>query len=107
MDPLIEIHWTERASEDLEVIVRYIARRNPEAAGRIGRGFFIKVKILRQFPELGSILDELRDQGWRKLIYRRWKIIYTYRNGEIIIGRVWPTAMGEVDLDTSLETEDW
>ena len=88
------------------MIVRCIALRNPEAAGRIGRGFFIKVKILRQFPELGSILDELRDQGWRKLIYRRWKIIYTYRNGEIIIGRVWPTAMGEVDLDTSLETEE-
>lgn len=88
------------------MIVRCIALRNPEAAGRIGNGFFNKVEILRQFPELGSILDELRDQGWRKLVYRRWKIIYTYRNGDIIIGRVWPAAMGEVDLDTLLETEE-
>ena len=96
---------TERASEDLEVIVRYIARRNPEAAARIGRGFFTKVKILHQFPELGSILEELRDLGWRKLIYRRWKIIYTYRNGDIIIGRVWPAAMGEADLDAPLDSE--
>ena len=29
------IIWTERASSDIEAIVRYIARRNPDAASRI------------------------------------------------------------------------
>lgn len=30
--------WTEKASGDIEAIVRYIARRDPSAAARIGLG---------------------------------------------------------------------
>lgn len=94
--------WTERASGDLEAIVRYIRRRNPTAAARIGLGIYDRAQILLQNPDAGTLLDELRDDGWRKLIYRRWKLIYTLRDEAIIIGRVWPAAMGEADLDTPL-----
>jgi toxin ParE1/3/4 len=97
-----KIIWTERASSDIEVIVRYIARRDPNAASRIGFGIYDRVQILLQNPEAGSILDELRAGGWRKLIFRRWKIIYTTRGEEIIVGRVWPAVMGEADLETPL-----
>ena len=97
-----KIVWTERASGDIEAIVRYIARRDPSAAGRIGAGIYDRVQILQQNPEAGSILDELRAGGWRKLIFRRWKIIYTIRDETIIIGRVWPAGMGEADLETPL-----
>ena len=95
-----KIVWTERASGDIEAIVRYIARRDPNAAGRIGVGIYDRVQILQQNPEAGSILDELRAGGWRKLIYRLWKIIYTFRDETIIVGRIWPAAMGEADLET-------
>lgn len=105
MDKPREILWTERSSADIEAIVRYIARRDPEAAGRIGFGIYDRVQILLENPEAGSILDELRDQGWRKLIYRRWKIIYTCREDVLIVGRVWPAAMGEADLTTPLESD--
>lgn len=71
MDKPNHIKWTERASADIEALVRYIARRDPEAAGRIGRGIYERVQILWENPESGSYLDELRDQGWRKLIYRQ------------------------------------
>jgi toxin ParE1/3/4 len=97
-----KIIWTQKASDDVEAIVRYIARRNPQASARIGNGIFERVQILLHHPEAGTILEELREDGWRKLIYRRWKIIYTIRNGHIIIGRVWPAAMGEVDFETPL-----
>jgi toxin ParE1/3/4 len=97
-----KIVWTERASGDIEAIVRYIARRDPNAAGRVGVGIYDRVQILQQNPEAGSILDELRTGGWRKLIYRRWKIIYTFRHETISIGRIWPAAMGEADLETPL-----
>ena len=97
-----KIVWTERASGDIEAIVRYIARRDPTAAGRIGGGIYDRVQILQENPEAGSILDELRAGGWRKLIFRRWKIIYTIRDETVIIGRVWPAAMGEADLETPL-----
>jgi plasmid stabilization system protein ParE len=97
-----EIVWTERASNDVEAIVRYIARRDPAAASRIGLGIFDRVQILVLHPEAGSVLEELRDGGWRKLIFRRWKIVYTFRDETVVIGRVWPAAMGEADLDTPL-----
>ena len=83
-------------------IVRYISRRDPQAAALIGNGIYDRAQILLEHHEAGSILDELRDGGWRKLIFRRWKIIYTIRGDAIIIGRVWPAALGEADLETPL-----
>ena len=94
--------WTERASSDIEAIVRYIARRDPSAAARIGLGIYDRVQILVQNPEAGSTLEELRGGGWRKLIFRRWKIVYTIHGEDIIVGRGWPSAMGEADLETPL-----
>lgn len=95
--------WTERASSDIEAIVRYLARRNPEAAGRIGLGIYERAQILLTHAEAGTVLDELRDERWRKLIYRRWKIVYKVLEDTIVIGRVWPAAKGEADLCTPLE----
>jgi plasmid stabilization system protein ParE len=94
--------WTERASSDIEAIVRYVARRDPSAAARIGFGIYDRVQLLLEHPEAGTILDELREGGWRKLIFRRWKIVYTIRADAIVIGRVWPAAMGEAELETPL-----
>ena len=94
--------WTERASSDIEAIVRYIARRDPAASARIGFGIYDRAQILLQHPEAGSVLEELRLGGWRKLIFRRWKIVYAVRGERIVIGRVWPAALGEADLQTPL-----
>lgn len=94
--------WTERASSDIEAIVRYIARRNRSAAARIGFGIYDRAQILLSNPEAGSVLNELQEGGWRKLIYRKWKIVYKLRDDEIIIGRVWPAALGDADLETPL-----
>ena len=53
MDKPTDINWTERASADIEVIVRYIARRNPDAAGQIGRGIYQRSQILLDDPGTG------------------------------------------------------
>lgn len=55
-----KVVWTERASGDIEAIVRYIARRDPSDANRIGLGIYDRVQILQHDPEAGSILNELR-----------------------------------------------
>ncbi len=96
------IIWTERAYSDIEAIVRYIARRDPDAAQRIGLGIYDRAQVLAPHPEAGSTLAELRSGGWRKLIFRRWKIIYAVRGEDIIVGRVWPVALGKADLETPL-----
>lgn len=64
--------------------------------------FFERAQILLENPGARSPLEELCRLGWRKLFFRRWLIIYTERNGAIIIGRVWPAAMDEADLETPL-----
>ena len=97
-----QLIWTERASGDIEAIIRYIARRDPGAGSRVGSGIYERAQILLKHPEAGSILAELREGGWRKLIYHRWKIVYTVRGENIIIGRVWPAALGEADLEMPL-----
>ncbi|MBA3961900.1 MAG: type II toxin-antitoxin system RelE/ParE family toxin [Chthoniobacterales bacterium] len=94
--------WTEKASGDIEATVRYIARRDPGAAARMGLGIYDRAQILLTQPEAGTILDEQRDGGWRKLIFRRWKIVYAIRGDAVIVGRVWPAAMGEADMQTPL-----
>ena len=98
-----KIVWTERASSDVEAIFRYLSRRNPEAAARILSNLFARVELLLTYPEAGSSLSELRHEGWRKLIYRRWKVVYKVDDQAVIVGRVWPAALGEVDLKAPLD----
>jgi plasmid stabilization system protein ParE len=99
----VELKWTERASADIEAIVRYIARRDPEAASRIGLDIYDRAQQLIEQPKLGSVELSLPEGEWRKLLFRRWKIIYTLRENAIIIGRVWPCSMAEIDLDRPLD----
>jgi plasmid stabilization system protein ParE len=70
-----KIIWTEKSSSDIETIVRYIACGDPKAAARIGYGIYERAQILLQHPEAGTVLDELCQGDWRKLIFRRWKIV--------------------------------
>jgi hypothetical protein len=44
----------------------------------------------------------MHERDWRKLIYRRWKLVYTARGDAVIVGRVWPAAMSEADLEKPL-----
>ena len=43
--------WTARASADIEAIVRYIARRNPQAATSIGLGIYHRAQLLLTHPQ--------------------------------------------------------
>jgi plasmid stabilization system protein ParE len=96
-----KIVWTERASTDIEAIVRYIGRRDPDAARNIGLGIYESVQILNDNPEAGPKLNELPGT-WRKLTFRRWKIIYTLHYDTMIIARVWPAALGEINFEHPL-----
>ena len=94
------IIWTEKASEDIEAVVRYIARHNRKAAAEIGQGIFDRVQVLLKQQESGTILEELDDPTIRKIIFKNWKIVYQHSANEqlIIILRVWHAARGEVEI---------
>lgn len=100
-----ELKWTERSCADIEAIVRYIARRNPEAALWVGAGIFERAQQLSDHPDLGSFQLSRPEGEWRRLVFRRWKIIYSVRGENILIGRVWPCSMKELHFDRSLESD--
>jgi plasmid stabilization system protein ParE len=97
--------WTERASDDLGAMVRYIARHNPEAAKTMGNGIYDRAQILAEFPESGSTLRELNAPQWRHLLFRSYRIVYHVKHDQrtIEIVRVWHAARGDIDLNPQRE----
>jgi plasmid stabilization system protein ParE len=84
------------AQADLEDIVRYIARHNPDAAVRMGNGLIARAEGLAAFPELGRVVPEFRQPDLREVIHRTFRVIYRVkREGEVVeIVRFWHGARG-------------
>jgi len=95
-----QIVWTVKSSEDIEAIVRYVARENPQAASELGRGIYERVQMLIQFPDAGRVVPEIGQSDWRELIYRKYRIVYhvNQRAEAIEIARVWHAARGDVEV---------
>jgi toxin ParE1/3/4 len=60
------IVFSPQAIADLESVVHFIARNNPDAALRVGDALIDRVAILRDFPELGTKHPKRR--GIRELV---------------------------------------
>lgn len=69
------------ARADLEDIVRYIARHNPDAAVRMGNGLIARAEGLAAFPEIGRIVPEFRQPGLREVIHRTFRVSYRVKRG--------------------------
>jgi plasmid stabilization system protein ParE len=84
------------AQVDLEDIVRYIARHNPEAAARIGCELIARAEGLADFPEMGRMVPEFRRPELREVIHRSYRVIYRVKpEGEAVeIVRFWHGARG-------------
>ncbi|WP_442944750.1 type II toxin-antitoxin system RelE/ParE family toxin [Nostoc sp.] len=67
--------WLESLG-DLEIIIRYIAQDNPEAARKIGQRLLEKTKELSQFPFKRQKVSEFDDANIRQLILKPYRIIY-------------------------------
>ena len=78
-----KLDWTEPALCDLEKIDRYLRRRNPDAAHRLGAGLIQHVAILKTHPELGRVYDP--ELPHRVLSYRGYKIFYRALTGPRIV----------------------
>lgn len=93
-----KIIFSPQAIEDLEKVVRFIAKEDPDAAARVGNGLIDRVAILEDFPLLGS--PYAKHPGVRKLVSRPYLIFYRFREGEnaVDILRYWHGAQREPDL---------
>jgi addiction module RelE/StbE family toxin len=95
-----KIIFSPQAIADLEAVVSYIAKDDPETATRVGTALVDRVAILDNFPFLGSPYP--KRSGVRKLVSRPYIIFYRFReqDNSVDILRYWHGARGEPDLST-------
>lgn len=84
------------ARADLESIVRFIARQNPDAAARVGYELIVRAESLAAFPMMGRVVAEFRREDLREIICRTYRIIHRVRTErqQIEIVRFWHGARG-------------
>lgn len=100
-----KIVWSEQARDDLQSIVLFIARDNPEIAASFGYLLMSKVDVLAQFPQLGRVVPEENDKEVREIVFRPYRIIYKImpEKETVAIARVWHGARGEPDIPGDLD----
>jgi toxin ParE1/3/4 len=73
---MADIIWTEPALQDLEAIADYIALDKPNAAAKLVQRVFAEVESLQKFPQMGSVLPEVRGLPYRQLIIPPCRVLY-------------------------------
>lgn len=92
-----KIVFSDPSIEDLENIVRFIARDNPQAAARFGSKLIESVRNLAAFPRLGRVVPEKNDENIREIIFKSYRIFYRVKDDArmIEIARFWHASRGE------------
>ena len=83
-----KVAWTFAASDDLESIVDFIARDNPDAARQILQKLRNRAAALKTFPERGRVVPELADVGlrlYRELLTPPWRIVNRVADSTIFV----------------------
>ena len=92
-----KIIWSDAAIADLHDICTYIARHNPEAAHRMGRGILDHVHILGSFPLIGPVYPRGAHGPLREIVFRSYRIFYdvSEESQRVEILHVWHGAREE------------
>jgi toxin ParE1/3/4 len=79
-----ELFTSRRAEEELREIWRYIAAENPTAANRLLLRIDDKLQILRDFPGMGTLRDDIRP-GLRMLVEGNYLLLYEHdANNDVV-----------------------
>jgi toxin ParE1/3/4 len=100
-----KIIWSRQARDDLRDIVTFIAAKNHPVAESFGFRLIAKVDLLEQFPQIGRIVPEERDENIREIILPPYRIIYRVlaESRVVAIARIWHGARGEPEIPSRLE----
>jgi plasmid stabilization system protein ParE len=88
--------WSPAARDDLHDIVVFIARDNPNRGMSFGYELISETDRLQEFPELGRIVPDYRNDDIREIVFRPYRIVYrvNHENKICEIARVWYSARG-------------
>ncbi len=89
-----------QAVRDLEQIVRFLARRNPSAAEKLGNALLDDALTLAHLPNRGGLL---RDRpNYRRIVHPPWfVIIYRVKeaNRQVEVARIWDARQNPASLE--------
>jgi toxin ParE1/3/4 len=93
---------TPQSLGDLEEIVTFIARDNPERARTFGNELIDRALSIATFPEIGRVVPEIGEPAVREIIHGSYRIIYEIFSDEetIYVLRFWHGARGEPEITT-------
>jgi plasmid stabilization system protein ParE len=94
----IPVILTPQAQEDLQQIVSFIARDNPERAISFGNQLIDKALSLSSVSLRGRVMPELNDPEVREIVHGSYRIIYEVISEKIYILRFWHGARGEPEI---------
>jgi toxin ParE1/3/4 len=91
---------TSQSLDDLEAIVTFIAKDNPDRARTFGNELIDRALSIATFPELGRIVPEIGEPAVREIIHASYRIIYEAFSGDesIYLLRFWHGARGEPEI---------
>ena len=73
---MAEIRWSKEAVRWLKEICDYIAEDNSDAAHKIIENIYLKVEILKRFPEVGYRYHRYPELHIRVILYGHYRIAY-------------------------------
>jgi toxin ParE1/3/4 len=92
---MVELIWTDQASDDLGNIGDYIALNSEHFARLTIKNLKARIDILKTFPRSGRIVPEKNEENIRELIEGNYRIIYEIISDELIyILTVYHSARG-------------
>ena len=71
-----KVIWSEAALADLHDLCGYIAKEDPKAAQRIGRGILEHARILADFPFIGPAYPRGARGPLREIVFCSYRIFY-------------------------------
>lgn len=84
------IAYTDEAIKDLQRLREFIARNNPVAANRIASNLVSRVKLLAEFPEIGTPVSKAPNpESIRDMFFDRYVVRYSVHSDTVIILRMW------------------
>ena len=95
-----QLIWSAAARDDLHDVVTFIAHDNPNRAMSFGYELISETDRLQEFPELGRIVPEYRNDVIREIIFRPYPIVYRvdHERAHCEIARIWHSARGALQL---------
>ena len=81
---MAKLIWIDLALEDLDGIGNYIAQNSERFAKLTIKQIYDKTELLKQFPKLGRVVPEKKNENIRELILGTYRIVYEIVSDDLI-----------------------